>query len=124
MIAQKLCCHYGVLFYILAPYGCKVNQSYFSIKRRNIVKKCLGLLVLVGAFALAGCTSVSYETFAVTNNPIGSKVGEVDPANGGILQAAQNGGINKIATVELRTTAKHFFKAILSETKAVVVTGE
>jgi hypothetical protein len=111
---------------MLAPYGCKVNQSYFSIIRRNIVKRCLGLLVLVGAFALASCTSVSYSAFAVTNNPIGSKVGETSPLVGGILQAAQNGGITRIATVELRTTRKYILMPVYTYSleNAIVVTGE
>ena len=75
------------------------------------------------ALMLMGCaTTVTYEPIAVTNNPIGSKVGEVSIGEGAIYQAAKNGGITKIATVEMRTTVSTgLFRSTLIE---IVVTGE
>ena len=73
------------------------------------------------AFMFVGCTTVRYELVTVTNNPVGSKVGEASilpvakfgtkPAKlsgsfGGIYQAAKNGGITSIAVVEKRFTVK------------------
>ncbi|MDR2371442.1 MAG: TRL-like family protein [Treponema sp.] len=62
-------------------------------------------LVLAAAGLLASCVTSTpdfYSPIAVTNNPIGTKVGEAKTSEGGILQAAQNGGITKIATVDVR----------------------
>jgi hypothetical protein len=85
---------------------------------------------------LMGCTSISYSTFAVTNNPVGSKTGSAilyEPTraggqlgDGGILLAAQNGGITKIGIVEKIHTVKYFIspKLVLRYTDEVVVTGE
>jgi hypothetical protein len=77
------------------------------------------VLGVAAVFVLAGCASTIYETIAVTNNPIGSKVGEVDVTEGGAYQAAKNGGITQIATVELRTTT-----GFGSVEQVYVVTGE
>ena len=80
----------------------------------------LGVLVL---FAMASCAAAPtvnyYEPFGVTNNPIGSKVGEALDSEGGILQAALNGGITKIATVDIR------YRTVGSiRTVAFIVSGE
>ena len=79
----------------------------------------LGMLVML-AFMFVGCSTTSVERFellVVTNNPVGSKVGEAsvmpvwkfgkEPAestgeHGGIYQAAKNAGITKISIVELK----------------------
>ena len=70
------------------------------MKKVIFVMGCLALLVM------ASCVSpppVNYfEPFGVTNNPVGSKVGQALDSDGGILQAAQNGGITRIATVDIR----------------------
>ncbi|MDR3019366.1 MAG: TRL-like family protein [Treponema sp.] len=83
------------------------------------MKRLLVLGVILMALAFVGCTTVEYYPVAVTNNKIGSKVGEVDVEKGGAYAAAQNGGITKIATVELKVTTTLF-----SVTKVYVVTGE
>ncbi|MDR0600845.1 MAG: TRL-like family protein [Treponema sp.] len=70
-----------------------------------MVRKCVLLGITLLALFLAGCASTTYYEFvAVTNNPVGSKVGEARVAEGGIYQAAKNGGITKIAVVERRVT--------------------
>ncbi|MDR3248921.1 MAG: TRL-like family protein [Treponema sp.] len=55
--------------------------------------------------SLAGCATEFYSPFAVTNNPIGSKVGQASYLEGGILKAAQEAGITRIATVDIKETA-------------------
>jgi hypothetical protein len=98
-----------------------------------------GVFVML-AFMFVGCAStiVNYELIALTNNPVGSKVGETSllpvgkfgttPAepsseNGGIYQAAKNGDISKIAVVEKRTT--NHYSLFGGYTKVdIVVSGE
>jgi hypothetical protein len=87
-----------------------------------------------------GCAStiVNYELIAVTNNPVGSKVGETSllpvakfgttPAepsaeNGGIYQAAKNGNISKVAVVEKRTTTQYSMRGAYTKID-IVVSGE
>jgi len=68
------------------------------------------LLVFFCFFLLFGCsttTVVTYATLAVTENPIGTKIGQVDRLQGGILEAAKNGGINRISTVSIQNTDKY-----------------
>jgi hypothetical protein len=72
------------------------------------------------ALLFAGCSTTRYELVAVTNNPIGSKVGEASIREGGIYQAAKNGGIKKIAVVEKRITTGSGKDAGIF----IVVTGE
>ena len=80
----------------------------------------LGCLAL---FTAASCISqppeTYYEPFGVTNNPIGSKVGEALDSEGGLLQAAQNGGITLIATVDIRHRVERKVY-----TKTFIVSGE
>ena len=64
-------------------------------------------LICVFLFAVIGCTStttVTYRTMAVTENPVGTKIGQVDQTKGGILEAAKNGGIIRISTVSKQNT--------------------
>ncbi|MDR0443071.1 MAG: TRL-like family protein [Treponema sp.] len=69
------------------------------------MKRLLVLIAVFTALVLMGCTTtVRYIPLAVTNNPIGTKVGVVDVNQGGAYAAAKNGGITKIATVEKRIT--------------------
>ena len=94
------------------------------------MKKALVVLALVFAFVLVGCMTV-VEPFAVTSNELGSKVGEASAKflfgylplsfnmDLGIQKAAQNGGITKISTVDVK--AKQGF---LVTTISTVVTGE
>ena len=87
------------------------------MRKIMFVLGCLTLLVM------ASCASAPpqnfYEPFGVTNNPIGSKVGEALDSEGGILQAAQNGGITNIATVDIRHRVDRGVY-----TKTIIVSGE
>jgi len=66
------------------------------------------LLFAIFCFTLfLGCTTtteVTFATIAVTENPIGTKIGQVDRLQGGILEAARNGGIQHISTVSVQNT--------------------
>ena len=78
---------------------------------------------------MVGCTTVN--PFAVTSNELGSKVGEASVKflfgylplsfnmDLGIQKAAQNGGITKISTVDVKTK-----QGFLVTTVSTVVTGE
>ena len=68
------------------------------------------LTALVCCLLLAGCTSttvVTYDTVAITENPVGTKIGQVDRNQGGILEAARNGSITRISTVSIQNTDKY-----------------
>jgi hypothetical protein len=94
------------------------------------MKKALVVLALVFAFVLVGCMT-TVKPFAATSNELGSKVGEASAKflfgalplsfnmDLGIQKAAQNGGITKISTVDVK--AKQGF---LVTTVSTVVTGE
>ena len=65
----------------------------------------LGALLLLSFISCATPPPQNYFVpFGVTNNPVGTKVGESVDSAGGILQAAQNGGITYISTVDVRYT--------------------
>ena len=92
------------------------------------MKKTLVVLALVFAFVLVGCTTVS--PLAATSNNLGSKVGEAEGTylfgtlplgnlDMGIQKAAQNGGITKISTVDVKTKVGIFTTKVTT-----VVTGE
>ena len=81
------------------------------------MRKLLALAVLVFAMA-AGCAM--YVPLTVTDNPIGSKVGECSFKDGGALKAAQNAGITRIATVDYRVVS--FFGIPIS--RMYIVSGE
>jgi len=64
-------------------------------------------LMLACALLFVGCTTntiVKYRTVSVTDNPVGTKVGQVDQTQGGILEAAKNGSITRISTVSKQNT--------------------
>jgi len=104
------------------------------------MKRLLFLSILLLALVFVGCAStvVTYELIALTNNPVGSKVGETsllpvvkfgatppEPTadTGGIYQAAKNGNITKVAVVEKRTTTN--YSLFGGSTKVdIVVSGE
>ena len=79
------------------------------------------LLVIIGlsCAACAGTPYTKYEPQAVTDNPIGSKVGTAPCTPTGIQEAANSAGITKIATVDIRTV--YDGKKTVSE---YVVSGE
>lgn len=81
------------------------------------MKNLLVLAALLTALAFVGCST--YYPVAVTENPIGSKVGETSMNDGGILQAAKNGGITKIATVDYKETRFLWFTS-----RTYIVSGE
>ena len=71
--------------------------------------KCF-LLLCFCIFLFAGCSSttiVTFDTLDVTENPVGTKVGKVDRLQGGILEAAKNGGITNISTVSIQNTNRY-----------------
>jgi hypothetical protein len=62
------------------------------------------LLALIGLsfIACSGIPYTRYEPQAVTNNPVGTKVGTAPCSPTGIQEAANSAGITKIATVDIR----------------------
>jgi len=69
------------------------------------MRKIMLILGVLAILTVVSCKSVPqnyYVPFGVTNNPVGSKVGEALDSQGGILQAAQNGGITYISTVDIK----------------------
>jgi hypothetical protein len=95
------------------------------------------LSIAVIAILLASCTLT--RPYTATNNPIGSKVGVSKTTcifggaygnnlsaglfctnkNFGVIEAAKNGGINKVATVDIKTKNLLFIQKV-----EVIVTGE
>jgi hypothetical protein len=68
------------------------------------------LLTLICGFLFLGCstsTVITYKTLAVTENPVGTKIGQVDQTQGGVLEAAKNGSISRISTVSKQNTDKY-----------------
>jgi hypothetical protein len=94
------------------------------------MKKVLMVAALtVASFVMMSCVSVN-SPYAVTTNPIGTKVGQASgtvffgifgTVDAGVQKAAQNGGITKIATVDTET--KMFLGAMML-TYTTTVTGE
>jgi hypothetical protein len=95
------------------------------------------LSIAIAATLLASCTLT--RPYTATNNPIGSKVGVskttcvfggsygrnlsaglfVTNKNFGVIEAAKNGGIEKVATVDIKTQNLFFIQKV-----EVIVTGE
>jgi len=74
------------------------------------MKKYLVFFAVLLCFVCMGCSSfteITYGIVSVTENPIGNKVGQIDRLEGGILEAAKNGGITRISTVSLQNTDKY-----------------
>jgi hypothetical protein len=99
-------------------------------------KGILVLAIMLAVFALMGCTTTITRPVDVSNNPIGSKVGEQSESvtffgpfplsyslDASAYKAAQNGGISRIATVDFRTeTVNRIFTRQVTYT--TIVTGE
>jgi hypothetical protein len=78
---------------------------------KNLKKVIIGL-VMVAAFALISCSAA--HPFWVTNNAIGTKVGKSTGTcyfrilcfnqDWSVQAAAKNGGITKIATVDIKSS--------------------
>jgi len=97
------------------------------------------LLILLCVIIFAGCQSytvITYRVIDVLENPIGTKIGQVDQTKGGILEAARNGNITRISTVTKQNTDKyvvHAWMAIFGmepmvintmHLEEIIVTGE
>ncbi len=91
----------------------------------NIVKK--SFFALCTAALLASC-SYGIIPVGATSNSVGSKVGESSStklfllftmSKGGVAEAARNGGITKISTVDVEATTILFYTNIKT-----IVTGE
>jgi len=68
------------------------------------------LFLLFCIILFVGCSSttvVTYGTLAVTENAVGTKIGQIDQTQGGILEAAKNGSITRISTVSKQNTDKY-----------------
>jgi hypothetical protein len=83
------------------------------------MKKILFLTVLVVALVLVGCASTS--PWGVTDNSVGSKIGEatqttwfgfIVTGDAGVITAAQNGGVQKIGAVDIRSVNYFIFNQI------------
>lgn len=95
------------------------------------------ILGMVAIAAMASCSVT--RPYTATNNPIGSKVGKsqttiiggtstgtqlavgtfVTNKNFGVIEAAKTGKIDKIATVDVKTTNFYIFQKV-----EIIVTGE
>ncbi|MDR3248923.1 MAG: TRL-like family protein [Treponema sp.] len=86
------------------------------------MKKLFIFMIVIMAVAFMGCTSITYYVpQAVTDNPVGPKVGEASTKLGptAIQEAARNAGITRIATVDIRVT-----QSFMSIEQVYVVSGE
>jgi hypothetical protein len=79
-------------------------------------------LIVAATVFLMGCSTTTYIVGGVTDNTI-VKVGE-GPARDGVVAAARNAGITKIATIDYRTKKTYFFNWLLSAEQTVIVSGE
>jgi predicted small secreted protein len=92
--------------------------------------------VVLALFVVAGCTSTVTAPVDVSNNSVGSKVGESEetvkfilflPFNytvdASAVKAAQNGGISRIASVDHRQKVVNYF-IMRTVTWTTIVTGE
>ena len=95
-------------------------------------------IIALSAIGLMASCSIT-RPYTATNNPIGSKVGKSETGvifgtsagdelavgvfvlnkNFGVIEAAKKGKINKIATVDVKTTNYLFFQKV-----EIIVTGE
>ena len=95
------------------------------MRKRNILSITAGIALL----SVVSCSPIITDPLIVTDNPVASKVGEASyrlnffglptdkDANVGVAQAAKNGGITKIATVDTRVNPK-------DQSFTTIVTGE
>jgi len=71
------------------------------------MKKIAFIVLAVIGLSFAACKGIPftrYEPQAVTDNPVGSKVGTAPCSATGIQEAANSAGITLIATVDVRIT--------------------
>ena len=93
------------------------------------MKKKKNTLAGLSLIAMFSCSPIITSPLLVTDNPIGSKTGEASyrlnifglpttkDANVGAAEAAKNGGITKIATVDMQVNPQ-------DKSFKVIVTGE
>jgi len=77
------------------------------------------VLIALSFFSCSGVPYVIYEPQAITDNPIGDKIGIAPTSATGIQEAANRAGITRIATVDIRITSDG--KKIIRE---FIVSGE
>ena len=80
------------------------------------MRKVMFLVVLLAVFAMIGCTS--YAPLYISGAAF-SKVGEADDSQGGVITAARNGGISRVALVDVKKT---FY--LIFTTRHYIVAGE
>jgi len=71
------------------------------------MKKIAFVLMILISFLFIACAGTPYVKYfpqAVTDNPIGTKIGTAPVSVTGIQQAANSAGITRIATVDIRET--------------------
>lgn len=92
------------------------------------MKKIIIASSVAVAMLVSSCTRSAIVPLQVTDNAVGTKVGTVKKkcwfnmcgnTNIGAAEAAKNGGIKKIATVDFKITSK-----FISTTYETIVTGE
>lgn len=93
------------------------------------MKKVVLILAVVAMIMMVGCAAVT--PLAATSNPVGTKVGESSASyllgffpmsstsDAGIQKAAQNGGITRISTVDVKEKNMFFLRTVTT-----IVTGE
>jgi ABC-type glycerol-3-phosphate transport system substrate-binding protein len=106
-------------------------------KEETMKKIIFALLSLAVLFAVAACSTTVTAPVEATNNPIGSKVGEQSETvhygwlprfneswDASAYKAAQNGGITRIATVDVQRKEvwRPFYGTDVTYT--TIVTGE
>ena len=75
------------------------------------MQKLLVLAVLITAIVMVGCSSAPLY---ISTLPF-SKVGEVNVREGGVIRAAQNGGIQSVALVDIRDTVFKRYYVVAGE---------
>ena len=111
---------------MLMGRGCLIVNKYSVMKRKMVT-----VLVALGTALLIGGSCTSIRPITATSNPVGSKVGMSRTVNifgfwtgngdYSIQAAAQNGGIKKISTVDLKESRYLINVCVINET---IVTGE
>jgi len=99
------------------------------VNKINIMKKIKNILIASFIFGMMSCNPIMISPLIVTDNPVGSKVGEssyrlnllgfpsTKDADRSIATAAKNGGITKIATVDFKYDVQ-------ARSYTTIVTGE
>ena len=104
-----------------------MDRECLTVNKYSVMKKkMVTVLVALGTALLIGSSCTSIRPITATGNPVGSKVGMSilgfwAKPDYSIQAAAQNGGIKKISTVDLKETRYLINICVINET---IVTGE